>query len=76
MSKITEWPQSKIAIRLIRRKRGATVSQLAHALGGLQPHTVRSMVSRLNSSGEVTIALITIKKRRYYRLVSKAENGR
>ena len=39
-----------IVIRLISRKRGATVEQIARALDW-QPHTVRSVISRLGDVG-------------------------
>jgi predicted ArsR family transcriptional regulator len=41
-------------LKMLKRKRGATAAEVARARG-LQPHTVRSVVSRLGSEAGVKV---------------------
>ena len=47
-SRYAEQPAVAAILRILRRPRGATVAEIAKARG-LQPHTVRSVLSRLDS---------------------------
>lgn len=52
---ITEWNSSRRLMRWLRRKRGATATQLAREMD-IEEHTVRALISRLRAA-DVTITL-------------------
>jgi len=66
-------PSVAAMLKLIRRKQGATAGEIAKARG-LQPHTVRAVISRLGSKAKVKITKTADAKRGLvYRAPSKSE---
>jgi len=53
--RLRDQPQNVKTIKMMAREGGATVKQIAAALGGVEEHTVRGSVSRLRK--EVTISV-------------------
>lgn len=50
---LADQPSMQKLMQRCRQGHGATIEQLAKTLGGVQPHTVRSMISRLEDVGGV-----------------------
>ena len=72
-----EQPAVAAILKLLRRPRGATVAEIAKARG-LQPHTVRSILSRLGSKARLKLTRTKVEGRGglLYRAVAKATAAR
>ena len=57
-----EQPAVAAILKILRRPRGATVAEIAKARG-LQPHTVRSVLSRLGSKAGLELARTKVEGR-------------
>ena len=57
-----EQPAVAAILKVLRSRRGATVAEIATARG-LQPHTVRSVLSRLGSKGGLVLARTKVEGR-------------
>jgi Mn-dependent DtxR family transcriptional regulator len=57
-----EQPAVAAILKLLRNPRGATVAEIAKARG-LQPHTVRSVLSRLGSKGGLVLTRTKVEGR-------------
>jgi DNA-binding MarR family transcriptional regulator len=55
-------PAVAATLKLISRKRGATAAEVANARG-LQPHTVRAVISRLGSKAGIKVERVEDEKR-------------
>ena len=58
-----EQPAVAAILKLLRRPPGATVAEIANARG-LQPHTVRSILSRLGSKAGLVLTRTNVKVER------------
>jgi predicted ArsR family transcriptional regulator len=57
-----EQPAVAAILKLLRSRSGATVAEIAKARG-LQPHTVRSVLSRLGSKGQLSLTRTKVEGR-------------
>jgi len=73
-TRFAEQPAVAAILKLLRRPRGATVAEIAK-IRGLQPHTVRSVLSRLGSKGGLVLTRTKVEGRRglVYRAAVKAQ---
>jgi predicted ArsR family transcriptional regulator len=57
-----EQPAVEAILKMLRSRRGATAAEIAKARG-LQPHTVRSILSRLGSTGGLVVTRTKVEGR-------------
>jgi len=57
-----EQPAVAAILRLLRRPRGATIAEIAKARG-LQPHSIRSILSRLGSKAGLVLTRAKVEGR-------------
>ena len=76
-SRYAEQPAVAAILKLLRRPRGATVAEIAKARE-LQPHTVRSVLSRLGSKAGLQLTRTKVESRGglVYRTAAKSTAGR
>jgi uncharacterized protein DUF3489 len=75
-SRYAEQPAVAAILKLLSRSRGATVAEIAKA-PGLQPLTVRSVLSRIGSEAGLELTRTTIESRSglVYRVASPSTRG-
>jgi hypothetical protein len=61
-TRFAEQPAVAAILKLLRRPRGATVAEIAKARG-LQPHTIRSVLSRLGSKAGLELTRTKVESR-------------
>ena len=76
-SRYAEQPAVAAILKMLSRPRGATVAEIAKARG-LQPHTVRSILSRLGSKAGLVLTRTNVKGRAgtVYRAPAKRTSSR
>ena len=76
-SRYAEQPEVATILKMLQSRRGATIAEIAKARG-LQPHTVRSVLSRLGSKGGLVLTPTKVEGRGglLYRAVAKATAAR
>jgi predicted ArsR family transcriptional regulator len=76
-SRYAEQPAVAAILKMLQSRRGATVAKIAKARG-LQPHTVRSVLSRLGSKAGLELTRTKVEGRGglVYRAVAKATAAR
>ena len=72
----TEQPAVAAIVKMLYRPKGATVAEIAKARG-LAPHTVRAVISRIESRARVKVSRTKLESRGglVYRVAVKATGG-